>query len=153
MRISEYLRQEYCVMDLKARDKRCAIQEIAKVLGKNKDLVDPKAFLHAVFKREALGSTGIGMGIAMPHCRTDAVREFVIGFGRSKKGIDFDSLDGKKAHFIFLMGASNRDLNMYLRLLAELSKVVIDADFKKKLMKAKTAKEVASLFAGGKKKL
>jgi len=145
MRISKYLKEEFCVMDLKAEDKNSAIAEIAGVLKKSKELTDAQAFLDDVFKREELSSTGIGDGVAIPHGRTDAVREFIIGFGRSKDGLDFNSLDGKKVHLVFLMGASNKDLNLYLRLLAELSRLIINGKFRQDLMNAQSPKEVCDL--------
>jgi len=142
MRVSNYLKEEFCIMDLKATNKEEAIKEIALQLFKGGNILNLNEFIEDVLERETLGSTGIGHSIAIPHARTDAVKNFVIGFGYSVVGIDFNSLDGQKANLIFLMGADPKELNLYLRLLAELSKLLMNSSFRRELMEARTAEEI-----------
>jgi fructose-specific phosphotransferase system IIA component len=142
MKVSKYLKENDCVMDLNADTKEKAIREIAVQLSTVNKGLDSDKFVEDILEREGLGSTGIGHNIAIPHARTDSVSGFVIGFGKSIEGIDFKSIDGKKVHLIFLMGASPKDLNFYLRLLAELSKLFMNPSFRRELMLAQTAQEV-----------
>ncbi len=145
MKISEYFREEDCIMELKSKTKEEAIKEIAEMLYKKGKVKDIDKFISDILEREELGSTGIGHGIAIPHARTEAVSDFVIGFGRSCSGIDFNSIDGEKVNFVFLMGANPSQLNLYLRLLAELSKFLMSASCRKELMEAKDASSVIEM--------
>ena len=96
--------------------KEGAIKEIAESLNSARKLVDKDKFIADVLEREELGSTGIGSNVGIPHARTGAVKGFVIGFGKSKEGIEFKSLDGEKVNLVFLMGADPGELNLYLRI-------------------------------------
>jgi len=144
MKVSEYLKKDFCIMDLKATEKVGAISEIATCLFDSGQVDDAKKLATDISEREILGSTGIGHGIAIPHARTTAVKNFVIGFGKSKVGIDFKSIDEQPAHLIFLMGADPKDLNLYLRLLAELSKLLMNSAFRTALLSAVTGEDIIS---------
>lgn len=144
MKISEYLKKEFCVMNLGATEKNSAIREIATCLFDSGQVDDLEKLVTDICERETLGSTGIGHGIAIPHARTGAVKKFVIGFGKSKEGIDFKSIDEKEVNLIFLMGADPKDLNLYLRLLAELSKLLMNSAFRSALLLAQTSDEIVS---------
>ena len=144
--ISDYLQERFCVMNLNSNDKENSIKEIANVLAREGKLSNEEAFIDDVLERESLGSTGIGSNVAIPHASTSAVKGFVIGFGKSREGINFESLDGEKVNLIFLMGAEPSELNLYLRLLAELSKLLMNASFRQELILAKTGKEVIELI-------
>lgn len=146
MKISTYVKKEYCIMDLKARTKEEAIAEIVASFGTSGKVKDKNAFIAEIMEREALGSTGIGYGVAIPHARTEGVEEFIIGFGRSKEGIDFNALDGAKVNLIFVMGSNPKDMNLYLRLLAELAKNLMDENFRKTILLANSVEEVISAF-------
>lgn len=153
MKISDYLKKEFCIMDLKAQDKEGVIREIASCLTVNGKIKDKEKFIQDILERESLGSTGIGHRVAIPHSRTDVVDGFAIGFGRSKEGIDFKALDGDKVNLVFLMGANPQELNLYLRLLAELSRLLMENSFRKELLSAQSAEEVIATIkkyeAGG----
>ncbi|MCQ9205082.1 MAG: PTS sugar transporter subunit IIA [Omnitrophica bacterium] len=142
MLVSNYLKENFCIMDLKSSDKAGAIKEIAESLSSTDKLLNKEEFIQDVLERENLGSTGIGSNVAIPHARTTAVKGFVVGFGRSKSGIDFKSLDGEKVNLIFLMGADPGELNLYLRILAELSKLLMNSSFRQALLADNTAREV-----------
>ncbi|MCF7916477.1 MAG: PTS sugar transporter subunit IIA [Candidatus Omnitrophica bacterium] len=142
MAVSSILRKEYCILDLEAKNKKEAISEIGEKLNKTKKIKNYKRFIKDVTEREKLGSTGIGNKIAIPHARTDSVKDIVIGFGRTKKGIDFNALDGEKVNLIFLMGASTKQLNLYLRILAEISKLLMNEGFRQSLLEAANAEKI-----------
>jgi fructose-specific phosphotransferase system IIA component len=147
--IFNYLRKEHCILDLKSATKEGAIKEIARCLSQcGEEVVDKDIFVTEILKREKLGSTGIGFHLAIPHARTKAVKGFVIGVGRSKKGIDFDAVDKEKVNLIFVMGANPKELNQYLRMLAQLSRLIMDKSFRKKIMEAGTPAEVIRAFQG-----
>lgn len=142
MVVSDYLREKCCVMNLESGERDGAIREIAVAMDAGGGVIDKERFVGDVLNREALGSTGIGNNVAIPHARTTAVKGFVIGFGRSISGIDFNAIDGEKVKLVFLMGAESGELNFYLRILAELSKLLMNPSFREALLVAVTPKEV-----------
>jgi len=145
MKVSDYLRGEFCILDLKAQNKDEAVREIADNLSASKKILNTEKFISDVLERESLGSTGIGNNIAIPHARTQAVKGFVIGFGRSMAGVDFNALDGQKVNLVFLMGADPAELNLYLRILAELSKLLMNKSFRETLVAAQDVAEVINI--------
>ena len=146
MRISNYLKKEFCVMELSATTKEEVIKEIAGQLFQAGKVSNLDKFISDILEREALGSTGIGHNIAIPHARTKAVKNFVIGFGKSKNGIDFKSIDDQKVNLVFLMGADPGDLNLYLRLLAELSKLLMNHSFRTELMSVQESEQIVGVI-------
>lgn len=146
MKVSDYLRDNCCIMDLKSTGKEDAIKEIAQSLSQAGNVKKFDDFVAAVLEREKLGSTGIGHHIAIPHARTASVSGFVIGFGKSSEGVEFNAIDGQKVHIIFLMGTGPDELNTYLRLLAELSKLIMNASFRDQLTRAGSPAEVIKVI-------
>jgi len=142
MVVSNYLREKFCLVDLQATNKEGAVKELAEVLSDGGKITDQEAFVKDVLEREELGSTGIGNKVGIPHARTKSVKGFVIAFGRSTSGIEFKSLDGEKVNLVFLMGADPGELNLYLRILAELSKLLMNPAFRDTLTSANSAAEV-----------
>ena len=98
MKITELLKEETILLDLKASSKEEAIDELINQLDRSGRLMDKAAFREAILQREQQSTTGIGDGIAIPHAKSHAVKTPSIAFGRSASGIDYDSLDGKPAH-------------------------------------------------------
>lgn len=116
-----------------------------------KEITDFESFLKDVFERENLSTTGICNGIAIPHARTDAVSQFVIAFGRSEEGVEFESLDGHPARLIFLMGTPKDEVKEYLRLLGRLTRLLKEESFRESLLKAEKAREIIEAFKKGDK--
>jgi fructose-specific phosphotransferase system IIA component len=147
MKIGDYLKEERILLDLKAVNKEDAIKEVAGLLQGAGEIINHEQFLNDVFSREALSSTGIGNHVAIPHTRTDAVREFVIAFGRSSQGLDFKSVDGRPAKFIFVLGTlRKKGLNSYLKTLAHLTRLLQKEAFQKALLEASAPKEIIEAF-------
>lgn len=147
VKITNFLREERIALDLSAYDKEDAIRKVAALLGNATEISDFDLFLKDVFERELLSTTGIGNGIAIPHARTRAVKEFVIAVGRSSDGVDFGALDNRPANLIFLMGTpKDKGLNSYLRILAHLTRLLQKEDFKKGLLYASSPKEIVEQF-------
>jgi fructose-specific phosphotransferase system IIA component len=147
MKIGYYLKENRILLDLKAHNKEEAIKEIALVLKGAEEIDDFDIFLNNVFEREKLATTGIGHEIAIPHARTDTVRDFVVAFGRSVEGVDFQSLDGRPAKLIFLMGTPEKKrLSAYLKILAHLSRLLEKETFRNSLLKANNPREIIDIF-------
>ncbi|MBW2045679.1 MAG: PTS sugar transporter subunit IIA [Deltaproteobacteria bacterium] len=147
MKIKDYLKEERISLNIKARTKEESIKELSILLKDTPEISDFDLFLNDVFERESLKTTGIGGEVAIPHARTDAVKSFVIAFGRSTEGVEFDSLDGEPAKLIFLMGTpKGRNLNGYLEILARLTRLLQRESFRKALLQASSPKEIIGEF-------
>ncbi len=146
MKFTDFLTEESCIMDLAAATKEDAIKELASVLKKQGKVVDEADFIKHVMEREMLGSTGIGNRVAIPHCPTRSVNGVVMAFGRSRTGLDFQSSDGHEVNHIFLMGTNPECLNVYLKLLACLSKMLNDRMFRQDFSRAETVEELMAVF-------
>lgn len=136
MKITELLRTEYVLAEMKAGDKREALVELAGALAKGVRGTDAEAMLQVVLDRERLGSTGIGDGIAIPHGKLAGLTDMVVAFGRSRKGIAFEALDGKPVHLFFLLLAPENSAGQHLKTLAKISRMLRDEKFRKSLLEA-----------------
>jgi nitrogen PTS system EIIA component len=145
MKILDVLPKEAILADLKAVDKQGVLEElvapVADISGVNhKDLVK------VLMERERLGSTGIGEGIGIPHGKVKDLDSLILGFGLSKKGVDFDSMDGLPAHIFFLLIAPENSTGLHLKLLARISKILKNDLFKEKLLRATDSDEIYSII-------
>ena len=137
MKITEMLKREFVLEQLKAGNKRDALAELAGVFAQGRINVDSEAMLHVLLERERLGSTGIGDGIAIPHGKLPGLEEMVVSFGRSREGIAFEAMDGKPVHLFFLLMAPENSAGQHLKALAKISRMLKDANFRKNLLEAK----------------
>lgn len=142
MRITELLKADTIVLDLEATSKSGVIDELVQKLGSAGKLVDQDKYKEAILAREAQSTTGIGEGIAIPHAKTSAVQTPAIAFGRSKDGIDYESLDGMPAHLFFMIAASEGANNAHLETLSRLSSFLMDTHFRQTLLKAESVAEI-----------
>jgi fructose-specific phosphotransferase system IIA component len=152
MRLTDFLKPEFCVMDLKASNKEAAIRELASAIVPSGKIKDKEDFIKHIMERESLGSTGIGNRVAIPHAPTQSVEGLVVAFGRSERGIDFQSLDGLEVNLIFLLGTNPQDLSTYLKFLATLSKLLNNRQFREEFTAAQTPEsliEVLNKFEKG----
>jgi fructose PTS system EIIBC or EIIC component len=146
MRITELLKKEIIALDLHAESKSAVIDELVSVLDKSGNLQDAAEFKKAILNRESQSTTGIGEGIAIPHAKTKAVKSPAIAFGKSKAGIDYESLDGAPAHLFFMIAATDGANQTHLEALSRLSSILMDADVRKKLLDAATKEEVLEII-------
>ncbi len=146
-RISELLVPDLINLNLTASDKEGVLEEMATMVHNAGKVSDRDAFLKSLMKRENLESTGIGKGLAIPHARTDTVQGVVMAFARSEVGVDFQSLDKKPAHLVFLIASPEREKSAYIKALARISRLLRKDDFRNRLMKATTPQEVLQLIA------
>ncbi len=134
MKITELLKKEFILEQLKAKSKQEALAELAGVFVRGKIKVDSGAMLRVLMEREKLGSTGIGDGVAIPHGKLAGLDEILVAFGRSREGIAFEALDGKPVHLFFLLMAPENSAGQHLKALAKISRMLKDGEFRKKLL-------------------
>ncbi|ODG93940.1 PTS fructose transporter subunit IIC [Gottfriedia luciferensis] len=146
MRITELLKIDTVLIDLNSSSKMSVIDELIHVLDVAGKLSDQQQFKEAILTREGQSTTGIGEGIAIPHAKTAAVKTPAIAFGRSKNGIDYESLDGQPAHLFFMIAASEGANNAHLETLSRLSSLLMDEEFRGSLLSAKDANEIIQLI-------
>ncbi|MES9685106.1 PTS fructose transporter subunit IIC [Bacillus sp. AFS001701] len=146
MRITELLKIDTVLIDLNSSSKMSVIDELIQVLNQAGKLNDQQQFKEAILTREGQSTTGIGEGIAIPHAKTAAVKTPTIAFGRSKEGIDYESLDGQPAHLFFMIAASEGANNAHLETLSRLSSLLMDEEFRGSLLSAKDANEIIQLI-------
>ena len=142
MKILDFLNEKAISVDLKSTDKKTAIRELTDLLIKAGEL-KPRMkdeVVKTLLNREALGSTGIGQGVAIPHGKCEYVKKLVGAFGMSKKGINFNSLDGESAYIFFLLLAPIESSGPHLKALARISKLLKDKYFRESLKKVGSEK-------------
>lgn len=144
--LSELLSPECIQMNLKERRKKRVIPELTALLEQAGKVSDGNALANKIIEREALASTGIGHGIAIPHCLTNLVDTTIMAFGRSIAGIPFDSADNKPAQLIFLLAGPQSATGIHLKLLSKLSRILTEQQFRNQLLAAQEVEEVLELF-------
>ncbi|HSA31308.1 MAG TPA: PTS sugar transporter subunit IIA [Candidatus Omnitrophota bacterium] len=148
MKIKDFLCEEAVTADLKSTEKKDVIQELVDLLVKA-GAVEKKIrskLIEVLLAREALGSTAIGQGIAIPHGKCEHVTELTAALGVSKAGVDFDSLDGEPAHIFFLLVAPIDSAGPHLKALARISRLLKDKYFRDSLQSAQDAKGILALL-------
>jgi PTS system nitrogen regulatory IIA component len=147
MKIMDYLTKEWVIPDLQGTDKPSILKELSSVLVKPCQVTSVEELLQVLLDREKLGSTGIGEGIAIPHGRLKKLKKFFISFGRSLKGVDFDSIDRKPSQLFFLVMAPENSAVDNLKLLSRIVTLLKEPSFKKRLMEAPSQKELFQIIA------
>jgi PTS system nitrogen regulatory IIA component len=147
MKIIDYLNEEWVLSDLKGTDKPSILKELSNVLVKPCQVTSVEELLQVLLDREKLGSTGIGEGIAIPHGRLKKLKNFFVSFGRSLKGVDFDSIDQKPSHLFFLVIAPENSAVDNLKLLGRIVTLLKEPSFKKRLMEAPSQKELFQVIS------
>ncbi len=147
MKLMDYLEEERVLPSLQGVDKRSILKELSTVLVQPCQVTSAEELIQVLLAREKLGSTGIGEGIAIPHGRLKKLKNFFISFGRSVKGVDFDSIDRKPSQLFFLVMAPENSAVENLKLLSRIVTLLKDVSFKKSLMEAKTQKELFQIIS------
>jgi len=145
MKILDVLQKEAIISNLKSQDKKEILEElvapIARITGVNhKDLV------RVLMDREQLGSTGIGGGIGIPHGKLKQLESLALGFGLSRKGVDFESMDNQPTHIFFLLVTPENSTGLHLKMLARISKILKHDPFKEKLLNAANSDAIFSII-------
>ncbi len=146
MKISDILSEKIIKTDLECTDKDDAINKIIDLASRSGLMLDIEKVRECVFEREKLVSTGVGKGFAIPHGKTDEIKDIVAAFAILKEPIDFDSIDLEPVKFIFLIVGKESLLNAHIKLLSRISRLMNKDDFRERLEEAKSPEEVLKLF-------
>ncbi len=146
MKLSEILKPQFIIADLRAHDKKGVLEELTQIITEQETSLNKGSLLQVLLERERLGSTGIGDGIALPHGKLKGLNKLLISFGRSTDGLNFDSIDEKPAYLLFLLLAPENSAGMHLKALAKISRMLKDGNFRWRLMSAKSREEIYEII-------
>ena len=145
MKILDVLPKDAILADLKAQDKKGILEELVEPISRLKE-VNQEELVRVLMERERLGSTGIGSGIGIPHGKLRDLDGLVLGFGLSRKGIDFESMDNRPTHIFFLLVTPENSTGLHLKLLARISKLLKHDPFRERLLKAADRDEIYAII-------
>lgn len=151
MKIIDLLDDRSILLDGRVADKKAALDQMVELMDASGKLRDKETYRQGVYAREQEGSTGIGEGIAIPHCKSDAVIKPGLAAMVVKDGVEFESLDGQPAHLFFLIAAPNTEVNVHLDVLSRLSVLLMDEDFTNKLRQAASVSEFKQIIEDAEK--
>ncbi|WP_321531972.1 PTS sugar transporter subunit IIA [uncultured Desulfuromonas sp.] len=146
MKIVELLDPASVEADIQSVAKNEVLAEMTDVLLRSAKDLNREDVLSVLLERERLGSTGIGEGVAIPHGKLKKIDQLILAFGRSRKGVDFDSMDGKPAHLFFLLLAPEESISVHLKTLARISKLLKDTDVRDRLLMATSGEEIYEII-------
>lgn len=141
------LQHDAIILDMKAATKDTALRELAGVAATLCGRFTEETLYNVLLEREAVGSTGVGNGVAIPHGKIDGLDQILLCFGRSKGGIDFNAIDNRPVHlFILLLSPANK-AGEYLQTLASVSRILKHQDKRQQLLDSTSRDDIAALFA------
>lgn len=135
-------------VDLQAHTKGEAIDELVTLLLRAGDVSEKRKMVQALLEREALGTTAIGNGIAIPHSRSQAAKKLSLALGLSREGVNFEALDGEPVHIVFLQVAPEHSTGEHLKSLARIAGLLNQKEMRARLRSAQDAGEVLDILAG-----
>jgi len=142
MKVSQILDKSVIKLNLESSEKEEVLEELVGLLERAGKIQDHRRCMEALLERERLGTTGIGDGIAIPHAKDKSVPSLSMALGISRKGVAFESIDGKSAHVIFLVMAQANNPGPHISLLAEIARLFQTPHFYEKLLGARSEEEV-----------
>ena len=145
MKICDVLQKATILPDLKAQNKKGILEELVAPVSEIAQ-VNQENLVRVLMERERLGSTGIGGGIGIPHGKMKDLDSLILGFGLSRKGVDFESLDGQPTHIFFLLITPENSTGLHLKLLARISRILKDEPFKSRLLNATSGDEILEII-------
>jgi PTS system nitrogen regulatory IIA component len=148
MNMKEALRESCVIADLKGNTKTEVLTELISSFKESGLVKDVSKAVEVVLEREKLGSTGIGEGIAITHGKMRGINGILCAFGRSKKGVDFDAVDGKPVHIIFLLLAPEDSAGLHIQMLSRISRILRDQAFRKHLIEQSLSEDLYSEIVG-----
>ncbi len=147
IRLSSLLKEAHINLALKQNTKNKVLVELMEFVAKCGRIKDRRAISNAILKRERLGSTGIGGGVAIPHAKSDKIRTFILVFARHDQGIDFGALDGEKTYLFFVLVSPQDDVGGHLKILSEIARLVKDKFIVEKFKKTKDKKGILKIVS------
>lgn len=146
MRLRDLLDEASVKVELESVDKEECIEELVDVLVRAGRIADRAGALKALQAREAMATTGIGKGVALPHGKHDCIPELVAALGTSRQGIEFDAIDGEPVHLVVLLLASSDQTGPHLRAMVEVARLVQIPGFYRKALEASTPAGLLNLI-------
>ena len=146
MKIAPYIAEDRVISELQGTDKLSGLRELSQLLAKACRVASAETIAQILLDREKMTSTGIGEGVAIPHGRVKGLKDFILCFAHSTKGIDFDSGDQKPAHLFFSVLAPENSAAANLHLLSRIVTLLKDHSFKKRLLEARSPKELFQII-------
>jgi PTS system nitrogen regulatory IIA component len=144
--IGDLLQDDLVIEEIKATDKIGVIREFAGILQATGRVTDAEALVRVLLERESLGSTGIGDGVAIPHGKLSYITNMVVAFGRSSRGVDFQSLDAKPVYLFFLLVTPDNKPGDHLKALARISRILKNPDLRENLKRTSDRQELKRLI-------
>ncbi len=145
MKILDVLHPDAILSDLKSQDKKSVLEELVEPISHITGM-DHHELVRVLIDREQLGSTGIGDGIGIPHGKVKGLESMIIGFGLSKRGVEFDSIDNKPTNLFFTLITPDQSTGLHLKLLARISRLLKDDSFRHSLLSASSPEEILNLI-------
>jgi PTS system nitrogen regulatory IIA component len=146
MKIVDLIKRDMVVPALQATDKRGILEELAAYMSAHHTRIDRASLSKVLIEREALASTAIGEGVAIPHGKVPGLPGLVASFGRSSAGVDFRAIDGRPTHLFFTLFAPENSAGAHLKALARISRIFKNPSFRDAILKAASADEVYRLI-------
>ncbi|HPE29360.1 MAG TPA: PTS sugar transporter subunit IIA [Candidatus Mcinerneyibacteriales bacterium] len=133
IKVADYISLERTFLFEEEKDKGAIIRKLCESIARSENITHPQKFTDDILEREKIMSTGIGLGIAIPHTKSEHVKDITIALGVSRKGIEWDALDGKPVHFVVMIAAHISQHNDYLKILAKVA-LVLKSEKKRDLL-------------------
>ena len=146
MKISDILKKEHVIKELNSCDKKNVLDELSNFLENEGEITNKENLLAALIEREKLGSTGIGENVAIPHAKISEIDKIITVFGRSKNGVEFESLDQKPVNFIFLVIAPENSTSQHLKALARISRLFKNPSLRESVLRTNEADQIYSIL-------
>jgi fructose-specific phosphotransferase system IIA component len=146
MKLIDVLKPEYIKIPLTGDSKEAVIKELISTLAPFRLFGDQDKVFQAVMDREKIMTTGVGRGVAIPHCKKEVCQEFGIAMGIHPEGVDFQSIDGKPARIIFLLVGPENNPGMHIRLLSRISRLISKESLRDNLLQCHSAEEAYELL-------
>jgi fructose-specific phosphotransferase system IIA component len=146
MRLTEILTEDQILIPLEADERNEAIKRLVRRLGQKGNIEDEAATISAVLEREKIMTTGVGNGIAIPHCKHASCPQFSVALGVQPAGISFEAIDQKKVKIIFLLTGPENNPGLHIKLLSRISRLMSNEELREKVIAGKNASEVLALI-------
>jgi len=146
MKITDVLEEQFVRTNLPGTSKEEIIDSMIRLIGNSRNVLDKDKVRQAIFEREKIMSTGVGNGFAIPHGKTDAVKDIVAAFAITEHPVDYQALDEQPVRLVFLLVGRDSLVGPHIKLLSRISRLMNKEEFRKELLMSKTPKEVIELF-------
>ncbi|MCD6328480.1 PTS sugar transporter subunit IIA [bacterium] len=144
--LTSFMQEKLICLDLKSKTKAEVFEEMSDLISRSESVPDRETFLSALKEREAVMTTGIGMGVGIPHARSDSIERLVIAIGVSQEGIDFGAVDDQLVRVVFMIGIPASEPKLYLQVLAAITRFARKQSNRERLLSAKSEAEVFAVL-------